>query len=132
MRSKTYRYGNTSGRTYLKAVGNGWECGFIYGGKTVFVGNFIHSGEATRWFTMMNREILTFGRRFTLGHRLPTAWTTRFLSNRLYSTYYTFLDRIFTQYHRTFNRAVVRDMNQFRRSRRNRTTTDRKTYLRAA
>lgn len=132
MKNKTYRYGTTTGKTYFKPVGQGYETGFIWGGKKVFVGNFIHHTEATRWFALMNQEIQRFGRRFTLGRRFPTSWTSRFLGNHLYRTYYGYLDRLFTRYNRTFGKAVVRDLNQFRRKKNSMATTSRKHYLRAA
>lgn len=117
MKTKVYRNKNLVCRTYLKSVGNGWECGFIFGGTPIFVGNFIHRPEAVRWFALMNREIRLISKKYAVGKDLPITWCRHLIKNHLYKTYYVFLDRLFVRHRSIANRAVVRDLRQFRQLR---------------
>ncbi len=115
MKTKNYRYGKTTCKGWLKSAGNGYEVCFTFGPKTVFVGNFIHATEANAWWTLMNREIKTFGTRYKVGTRFPAAKYSHFLSAHLYTRYYNFLDRLFVKHTRTWHRAVVRDLRSYKR-----------------
>lgn len=130
MKSKTYRGGKTSGRSYCKNVGNGWEVGFVFGGRTTFVGNFIHSAEANQWYARMNREIRSFAKRYTVGTNCPKTWYAHFLSNHLYKTYYTVVNRNLAQHNRKYNRATTTDVRTYRRL--NRNWSNKTTFLKAA
>ena len=57
MTTKNWKNGTLRCRSYSKNVGAGWEVGVICGGKLIFVGNFIHRAEASRWFGILNREM---------------------------------------------------------------------------
>jgi hypothetical protein len=117
MKTKTFSTGKYNCRTYWKPAGNGWETGFIFNGRPLFVGNFIHKNEATTWYATMNREITRFARKYTVSHQFPVTWFTNFIRNHLYRTYYQFLDRVFTRYNRSYSTAVVRDIRKYQRLR---------------
>lgn len=117
-RSKAYRYGKHFGRTYFKNAGGGWECGFVFDSRVVFIGNFIHSREAQLWFALMNREVRNFSRKYAVGQRCSAIWYAHFLRNHLYKCYYGFLDRLFARYRGDYQRAFTRDLRQYQRLRR--------------
>ncbi|MDZ4661283.1 MAG: hypothetical protein SGJ18_06640 [Pseudomonadota bacterium] len=104
--SKNYKYGKYTCKAYKKPVGKGFEVGFTFGNIPVFVGNFIHTTEANGWWTMMNKEINRFSKKYWTTQNAPMAWYSKFLSHYLYKCYYNFLEGKFTKYHRTFNKAV--------------------------
>jgi hypothetical protein len=133
MTSRSYRNGNSTGKTYLKNVGEGFEVGFVLSGKTVFVGNFLHSWEARRWYTMLNSEIRNFSKEYQVGPGCSKSWFTHFLSSHLYSTYYHFLDKCFSQHSRKYQTAVNKDKKSYQKmsSRWNRTTQTSR-FLKAA
>jgi hypothetical protein len=118
MKTKVYRNKNLVCRTYLKPVGQGWECGFVFGGTPIFLGNFIHKPEAIRWYALMNREIRTISKRFAVGRELPLTWCKHLIRNHLYKTYYLFVDRLLVRHVGESHRALVRDVRQFKKIRR--------------
>jgi hypothetical protein len=132
MKTKSFRNGKTRGQTYLKAVGSGYEAGFTFGGKPVFVGNFIHSGEASRWYATMNRELRSFGRKYRVGQRYSSTWFQTFMNHHLYNSYYFFLNRLFKKYQMNFKRAVNRDMRKYKRMTRTWKHDHKTPFLRAA
>ena len=132
MKTKTYRNGTTTCRTYLKTVGNGWEVGFTFAGRNVFVGNFVHSAEATKWFGMMNREIRTFTARYKVGPGCPKSWYVHFVGKHLYNQYYHFVDKCSTKHTRTYKQAVTREQRKYTRMNTRWTTGEKKAFLRAA
>ena len=132
MRTKSYRHGKSMGKTYLKSVGEGWETGFIFEGKAVFVGNFVHVKEATEWFSMLNREIRTFSKKYTVGNRFPATWFKHFMKNHLYMSYYSYLDRVFTKHNKNFHQAVVRDIRKYQQLKRNWSSRERMPFIKAA
>lgn len=132
MKTKNYRYGKLTCKGWLRPAGNGYEVCFTFGGKNIFVGNFIHTAEANRWWTTMNREIRMFGRRNRATVRFPKAKYAHFLSSHLYNCYYHFLDRLFVKHTKTWNRAVTQDKRTFRRIANRVPTRERMTLLRAA
>lgn len=105
MKTKNYRNGTLTARAYCKPAGNGWEVGFVFGGKPVFCGNFVHQSEANAWWSLMNREIRAFSRKFKVTAKFPKATYGRFLAAHLYNKYYNFLDRLFTKHTRHYGRA---------------------------
>jgi hypothetical protein len=132
MKTKTYSTGKINCRTYCKPVGNGWETGFVFNGRPLFVGNFIHQREANTWYGIMNREISRFAKKYTVGTHFPVTWFTSFVRNHLYRTYYQFLDRIFTRYNRTYNTAVIRDIRKYQRLRKSWTSQKKTPFYKAA
>lgn len=132
MKTKTFRNGSASCKSYCKKVGNGWEVGFTYGKKLVFVGNFIHTSEANRWFSIMNTEIRAFARRYTVGKTYNKTWFAKFLGAQLYRKYYSFLSQTFTTYNRNWSRAVTTDTRKYRRMSRGWSSGERTPFLKAA
>jgi len=132
MKTKTYRHSRVACKSYIKNVGFGWEVGFIFGSRPIFVGNFINAREAKQWYALMNREIRTFARRYTVGRTCPTAWFTHFFGSHLYRTYYNFLDRVFTKHHRTYAKAVNRDLRRYRQLSKRWYPRERTAFLKAA
>jgi hypothetical protein len=132
MKTKTFRNPKVTCKTYIKSVGHGWECGFVYGGKAVFVGNFVHHTEAKQWFSQMNREISRFASRYRVGSSFPKEWFGHFMKNHLYSCYYSFLDRVFERHTRSFHRAVSRDVKHYHKISKGWTGRSRTPFLKAA
>lgn len=113
MKNTYYKFGKYNCHAYIKSVGHGYEVGFKFGATSVFVGNFIHQKEATKWWNCMNKEMKTFTARYNVGTPASVAWYTKSFSNHLYKTYYTFLDREFTKYHREFDKACKQDVKTY-------------------
>lgn len=113
MKTKNYSNGKYHFRSYYKTAGEGYEAGFYYGTTPVFVGNFIHSKEATQWYRIMNREISNFSKKYTVGATFPINWYLHFAKNHLYKCYYGYLDRIFARYNRDFATAFKRDEKKY-------------------
>ncbi len=132
MKTKVYRNKGVTGRATLKPCGNGFECAFTLNGNPVFVGNFIHAKEANLWWSLLNREIRMFSRKYSVGRTFPMSWYKHFISNHLYKTYYGFLDRLFTRYNRNFERAVTKDVRKYQRIRKQWHAKDRTPFLKAA
>jgi len=132
MKTKTYKNGTITGKSYMKTVGHGFEVGFKFGGKTVFVGNFIHSAEANKWWARMNQDIKTFSTRHPVGNTYPKAWFTTFIKNHLYKDYYQFLDTLFTKYKRDFTREVTRNERKYKQMKKTWTPRERSPFLKAA
>lgn len=135
MKTKRYRNGATTCRAFQRAVGNGWEVGFEFAGRTVFMSNFVRSAEANRWYAMMNREVRAFNARYKVTRAFPKALYGKFLTSHLYNKYFTFLDRVFSMHSRTYARAVNKNRNAYartlRKQRRNHGGSTQK-FLRAA
>jgi hypothetical protein len=121
-KSKTYRYGKTVCKAHFKTAGLGWEVSFYFDGKPLFVGNFVHQKEATAWYTVMNKELNQFSRRYTIGYKFPIAWFSHFLKNHLYTEYYGFLDKVFVSHQRDYGKALKKDYRQFKATKKNYTT----------
>jgi hypothetical protein len=116
MKTKRYRNGSLTCRAYQRAVGSGWEVGFDWNGRTVFLSNFVRSAEANRWYALMNREVRAFNARYKVTRAFPKGLYGKFLSSHLYNRYFAFLDRLFAQHSRTYARAVNRARNQYQRT----------------
>ncbi len=113
-KNKNYKFGHTNIKMTCRTVGYGCEVCVQWDHKPIFMGNFVHKVEANRWWGLMNREMRTFTNTYWYHKKMATSWYANFLSNHLYKTYYTFLDKAFTKYNKTFKRAVVRDMKKYR------------------
>ena len=132
MRTKSYKNGSKSARAYLKKVGNTWESGFVYGGKTLFLGSFTNSSEANAWYGLMNREINKFSKRFTVGRTYPQGWFTSFISNHLQSKYYTFCGKFVPKHGRTATRKANVQARKYKKLAKRWPARERKKSLRAA
>jgi len=110
---KSYKYGPYTFKSYCKPVGQGWEVGFTYQNRNYFVGNFVHKTEATKWWTLFNKEIITFSKRFKCHQDMPFSWYCNFLSNHLYTCYYTWLDKMFNKHETTFKKAYNKDYKRY-------------------
>lgn len=119
MKQRKYKVGKYTCHTYYKEVGNGFEVGCNFGTTQVFVGNFIHTAEATQYWTMINKEIRTFCKKYWIGPKASAIWYRRFLTNYLYTNYYKFLDTKFNTYQRTYTSAFRKDETKYRRLARN-------------
>ena len=106
MTTRTYKYGKHTCKAYKKPCGKGFEVGFTFAGTQIFVGNFIHAKEANAWWGMMNHEVQKWGKKYVGAPAAPTTWTTKFLSNCIYKSYYGFLDKQFTKYQRGYTAGV--------------------------
>jgi len=133
MKTKAYRNGTLRCRGYLKDAGNGWEVGFLWGAKPIFLSNFTRSSEANRWFALMNREVKNFARRHKVAPRFPKTSYGKFLSSHLYNAYFAYLDRLFARHQRVYSRAVVREQRAYKTiNRRAPRGAQRQVFLRAA
>src|SRR5688572_17761462 len=104
-KTRTYKYGKWNFKAYQKTVGTGYEIGLVFNNKPIFVGNFINASEATKWWNQLNKEVKTFTTRFWATRTTSAQWYGKFLSNHLYKTYYTFVDRFVNKYNVTFTRS---------------------------
>ncbi len=132
MKLKNYKYGTYTCKTYYKKVGQGYEVGFCYGDKTIFVGNFLYSKEAGDWYTTMNQYITKFAKTYTVGYKYPFAEFCGFIKSYLYKEYYSYLDKLFTDYNRYYKKEYIQFNNNYKKSRKNYSTSERKPYLKVA
>ncbi|MGE4108142.1 MAG: hypothetical protein AB7F66_13080 [Bacteriovoracia bacterium] len=132
MKTKIYRNGKLVCKAYQKPAGMGWEVGFTFDGKNIFVGNFIHSSEANTWYRLMNHEVRGFSRRYKVGRTFPKSWFGNFLATHLYKTYYNYLDRVFTKYQRGFTTDFSRNVRRYQKLNRGWQGIEKKTLLKAA
>jgi hypothetical protein len=132
MKTKRYRNGKLTAKSYMKPAGVGFEVGFVFGTKTIFVGNFVRSAEANTWWALMNREIRNFSRRYRVTAKFPKATYASLLANHLHQKYYWYLDRAFARYSRSYRSAVARDLTRFKRVARRTTAGPKMAFLKAA
>ena len=111
--TKSYQYGDFSFKTYCKPAGQGYEVSLYCFGKPYFVGNFIHKKEALMWYRVFNKEINFFAKKYWCSNETPQEWYCHFLSNHLYKTYYSFLDKLFAHYNKSFARAYDKDVKKY-------------------
>lgn len=124
MLTKTYSFGKFNFKTYFKTVGQGFEVSLYYGNKAYFVGNFIHKKEAMAWWKTFNTEINTFAKKYWCSEDTSAQWYCAFMANHLYKTYYSFLDKLFTQYNKNFKTAYANDVKKYNRMKKNFTAND--------
>jgi hypothetical protein len=118
--------------SYFTKAGEGFEVGFYLQGRSVFVGNFVHQTEATKWYSLMNREIGLFAKKYPVGPTFPVTFWRTFLGNYLYSTYYTHLDRLFAKHTHQYKKAVVRDLRKYSHLKKNWSNSERTPFYKAA
>lgn len=112
-KTKTYKFGPHACKTYFKPVGNGFEVGFTYKSKNYFISNFVNKTEATKWWSFFNKEITSFSKKFTASSEMPFNWYCNFLSNHLYTCYYSWLDKVFNKHEHTFKKAYAQDYKKY-------------------
>lgn len=132
MKSNSYRFGQYYFKAYCKTVGQGWEVSVHWDKKCIFIGNFIHKAEATAWWNILNKEIKNFTRTYWISSRSAKTWYGHFFSNHLYKTYYSFLDKVFVKYNRTFKSAFSKDVRRYNYLKRNMDRGERFFLTRAA
>lgn len=112
-KGKTYKYGPYTFKSYCKPVGHGWEVGFTFQNRNYFVGNFIHKAEATQWWALFNKEIVSFSKKYNFAKEMPFNWYCNFLSNHLYTCYYNWLDKVFNKHESNFKKAYGKDFKKY-------------------
>ncbi|MBK9322356.1 MAG: hypothetical protein IPM97_05280 [Bdellovibrionaceae bacterium] len=122
-KTKTYKYGPHTFKSYMKPVGNGWEVGFTYQGRNYFTGNFIHKAEVAKWWGIFNKEIVSFSKKFNFSKDMPFNWYCNFLSNHMYTCYYSWLDTVFNKHEATFKKAYTKDFKKFMKMKKGDATT---------
>ena len=114
-KTRNFRFYGHTFKSYCKPVGHGYEIGFTFEGKPLFVGNFIHKNEATKWWSYFNNEIRSFFNRYEFPQNGPTQWMTKFFSNYSYKCYYAWLDKNFYKYNREYTKAFKKDDLKYKR-----------------
>ncbi len=130
---KKYKFGRYSCYSYMKPAGNGYEVGFYFGKKPVFVGNFIHKAEAKDYYTHLNKEWKNFATRYWAGPDTSLTWYTKFFTNHIYNHYYKHLDKKFTSYERSYATKKRKYETEYKRKAKSWDKADRyKVYHKAA
>jgi len=133
MRTKSFRNGaSLRCRSYIKNVGKGYEVGFIFGGKPIFLGNFIKSNEANTFYGQLNKDIRTFSKKFRVGKNCPKTWYGKFLGNHLHRRYYSFINRVVPTNNRTAQRGFNKSLREYKRLNRRWTPSQKAVFLKAA
>lgn len=106
MKKKIFKASKYKYKAYLKQAGEGYEVGLTQGSKKLFIGNFLHSIEASHWFNHMNKEIVLFGKRFKVGPKYPNTWFEKCISSYLYKQYYSYVTKLVTKRHKATNKQI--------------------------
>ena len=114
-KAKNYEFYGYQFKSYFKPAGAGWEVGFTFEGKSLFVGNFVHKTEATQWWKTFNTEITYFFGKFEFPVKGPHQLMTKFFTNHMYQTYYAWLDKKFTQYNKEYTKACKTDVKNYKK-----------------
>ncbi|MCB0350616.1 MAG: hypothetical protein KDD38_05495 [Bdellovibrionales bacterium] len=121
MKTKMYKAGPNKYKAYLKAAGNGYEVGFMWGKKSLFMGNFVHKAEAQEWYSKMNQEYAHLSKK--LWHdpkaNVATAFYNKFISNSFYKHYYDYLDKCFGKYTKSYHREYTKDLRAYNKIKKN-------------
>jgi hypothetical protein len=112
-KTKTYKYGPNTFKTYFKPVGKGYEVGMTYQDRPMFVSNFVRKTEATKWWGMFNKEIFGFAKKYNYTHTMPFSWYCNFLANHLNKFYFNWLDKVFAKHEITFKKSFTRDAAKY-------------------
>ncbi len=132
MKTKNYKHGETTYKAYYKAAGKGYEVGFTYQNKPLFVGNFLHAKEANAWYTEMNKQLATFTKKYWITPESPRTFYNKFITQHLYKTYYKFLDKYFTKYTRDYNREFNKHERKYKQIKKNWTPNEKVTLRKAS
>lgn len=112
---KTHKFGKMTFKPYFKTVGNGWEVGMTYLGKPFFVGNFIHAGEAKKWWRMMNTYCVQFYKKHEYVPTASDVWYCKYFGNYLYKNYYQYLDKEFAKYQKSYSKKNVQYFKNYKK-----------------
>ena len=96
MKSRSYKNGKATCKATLKKTGKSYEVGLTYGGTPLFLGNFILSSEATRFYAEMNKEIKKLSKKYKVGPSFPKSWFKNLISSHIFKKYYTFVNKQIT------------------------------------
>jgi len=132
MKTKTFKTGTLTCKTYLKSAGQGYEVGFTQGRKTLFLGHFVKSTEANFWYNFMNREIRKFGKKYKVGETYPATWLLNFISNHLMKRYCTYQTKILNKHNREAARKERIGQRRYKQLNRRWEPSEKKPVFRAA
>ncbi|HEX7672976.1 MAG TPA: hypothetical protein VF412_02325 [Bdellovibrio sp.] len=104
-KNKNYSYYGYTFKAYYKPAGHGYEVGFTFEGKPLFVGNFVHKTEAMEWWKCFNQEIPYFFDKYEFPYKGPHQYMTKFFTNYMYTEYYAWLDKKFAKYNKEYAKA---------------------------
>ncbi|MGZ3806434.1 MAG: hypothetical protein ACXVB4_19650, partial [Pseudobdellovibrionaceae bacterium] len=68
-------------------------------------------------WTMFNKEIVGFSKKFNFSKDMPFAWYCNFLSNHIYTCYYAWLDKVFVKHETSFKKAYSKDYKRYMKMR---------------
>ena len=132
MKTKSFKMGHLTCKTYLKTVGVGYEVGFTQGKKILFVGNFIKSAEASYWYNFMNREIRKFGKKFKVGPTFPATWFLNFITHHITTKYCAYVTKLVTKNNRVAAQKEKAALRKYKQLNRNWMPSEKKSAIRAA
>ncbi len=112
-KTKNYSFYGHSFKAYYKPVGHGYEVGFSFEGKPLFVGNFVHKKEALEWWKSFNQEIPYFFGKYEFPFNGPTQYMAKFFTNYMYTEYYAWLDKKFAKYNKEYAKAWKQDEKHY-------------------
>ena len=113
MKTATFKSNKITCHSYAKSVGYGYEVGFLCGSKPLFVGNFVKVVEANTWYSIMNREIKHFAKKYTISTKAAPTWHLRFLSSHLYRCYYQYVDRLMARHTKLFDKEFTKNQRKY-------------------
>ena len=132
MKTKSYKHGKYTYKAYLKPVGQGYEVGFYFSGKPLFVGNFLHLNEANAWYTEMTKQISGFTKKYWVTPQSPRTFYNKFITQHLYKVYYSFLDKYFSKYTREYTREFNKHEKKYKQLKKDWTPTEQVHFKKAA
>jgi hypothetical protein len=119
MKSKKFKHGNKTYKSYVKKVGAGYEVGLTCAGKSLFVGNFLKSSEANQWYTFVNQELPRFTKKYWITKTASHAFYQKFLSQDLYKKYYDFVNKLASKYNREAERSFKKHERRYKSLKKN-------------
>lgn len=126
-KTKDYNYYGYNFKAYYMNAGHGYEVGFTFEGKPLFVGNFVHKKEAMEWWKNFNNEIVYFFGKYEFPVKGPHQYMTKFFTNYIYTEYYAWLDKKFAKYNKEYAKAWKHDEKHYKKMKPNwKTTPERK------
>ncbi len=126
-KTKDYNYYGYNFKAYYMNAGHGYEVGFTFEGKPLFVGNFVHKKEAMEWWKNFNNEIVYFFGKYEFPVKGPHQYMTKFFTNYIYTEYYAWLDKKFAKYNKEYAKAWKHDEKNYKKMKPNwKTTPERK------